>query len=150
MLAYGIGGILAAAGVVVSYLYTGSAMATTAIGTLIPILKDAGEIKTRFGTYLLAAGGMGEFGPILLITLILSTTNPLHEALILVAFVVVAVITGRRRRSARPGGAGRWWSERSRPAASSPCDSRSSWSSAWWRWRPSSAWTSCWAASSPG
>ncbi len=94
VLAYGIGGILAAAGVVLSYLYTGSALATTAIGTLIPILKDAGEIKTRFGTYLLAAGGMGEFGPILLITLILSTTNPLHEALILVAFVVIAVVTG--------------------------------------------------------
>ena len=94
LLAYGIGGMLAAAGVVLSYLYTGSAMATTAIGTLIPILKDAGEIKTRFGTYLLAAGGMGEFGPILLITLILSTTNPLHEALILVAFVVIAVVTG--------------------------------------------------------
>jgi Kef-type K+ transport system membrane component KefB len=94
VLAYGIGGILAAAGVVLSYLYTGSAMATTAIGTLIPILKDAGEIKTRFGTYLLAAGGMGEFGPILLVTLILSTANPLHEALILVAFVVIAVVTG--------------------------------------------------------
>ncbi|MGZ5387351.1 MAG: cation:proton antiporter [Solirubrobacterales bacterium] len=93
-LAYGIGGALAAAGVVLSYLYTGSAMATTAIGTLIPILKDAGELKTRFGTYLLAAGGMGEFGPILLITLILSTTNPLHEALILLAFVAVAVLTG--------------------------------------------------------
>ncbi len=93
-LAYGIGGALAAAGVVLSYLYTGSAMATTAIGTLIPILKDAGELKTRFGTYLLAAGGMGEFGPILLITLILSTTNPLHEALILLAFVAVAVFTG--------------------------------------------------------
>ena len=39
-LAYGIGGILAAAGIVVSFLYTGSAMATTAIGTLIPILRD--------------------------------------------------------------------------------------------------------------
>jgi Kef-type K+ transport system membrane component KefB len=94
VLAYGIGGILAAAGIVVSYLYTGSAMATTAIGTLIPILKDAGEVKTRFGTYLLAAGGMGEFGPILLITLILSTTNPIHEALILIAFILAAVITG--------------------------------------------------------
>jgi Kef-type K+ transport system membrane component KefB len=94
VIAYGLGGALAAAGVVVSYLYTGSAMATTAIGTLIPILRDAGELKTRFGTYLLAAGGMGEFGPILLVTLILSTTNPLHEALILVAFVGVAVFTG--------------------------------------------------------
>jgi Kef-type K+ transport system membrane component KefB len=94
VLAYGIGGALAAAGVVLSYLYTGSAMATTAIGTLIPILRDAGELRTRFGSYLLAAGGAGEFGPILLVTLILSTTNPLHEAAILVLFVVLAVVTG--------------------------------------------------------
>ncbi|MET0307040.1 MAG: cation:proton antiporter [Solirubrobacterales bacterium] len=90
-LAYGIGGALAAAGIVVSFLYTGSAMATTAIGTLIPILRDSGELKTRFGTYLLAAGGIGEFGPILLVTLVLSTTNPLHEAAILVAFVALAL-----------------------------------------------------------
>lgn len=90
-LAYGIGGLLAAAGVVVSFLYTGSAMATTAIGTLIPILRDSGELKTRFGTYLLAAGGAGEFGPILLVTLVLSTTNPLHEAVILLGFVTLAL-----------------------------------------------------------
>jgi Kef-type K+ transport system membrane component KefB len=93
-LAYGIGGALAAAGVIVSYLYTGSAVATTAIGTLIPILSDAGEMRTKFGRFLLGAGATGEFGPILLITLILSTTNPLHEALILVLFVALAVFTG--------------------------------------------------------
>ena len=52
-LAYGIGGALAAAGIVVSFLYTGSALATTAIGTLIPILRDEGELHTRFGSYLL-------------------------------------------------------------------------------------------------
>jgi Kef-type K+ transport system membrane component KefB len=91
-LAYGIGGALAAAGIVLSFLYTGSAMATTAIGTLIPILRDNGELKTRFGTYLLAAGGVGEFGPILLITLVLSTTQPLHEALILVLFIALALV----------------------------------------------------------
>jgi Kef-type K+ transport system membrane component KefB len=90
-LAYGIGGILAAAGVVVSFLYTGSAIATTAIGTLIPILKDSGGLKTRFGTYLLAAGGAGEFGPILLVTLVLTTASPLHEAAILIAFVALAI-----------------------------------------------------------
>jgi Kef-type K+ transport system membrane component KefB len=94
VLAYGIGGVLAAAGVVLSYLYTGSAMATTAIGTLIPILSDAGELRTRFGTYLLAAGAAGEFGPILLVTLILSGSQPLHEALILILFVALAVLTG--------------------------------------------------------
>jgi Kef-type K+ transport system membrane component KefB len=91
-LAYGIGGALAAAGVIVSFLYTGSAMATTAIGTLIPILRDSGELRTRFGTYLLAAGGAGEFGPILLVTLVLSTANPLHESAILLAFVALAVV----------------------------------------------------------
>jgi Kef-type K+ transport system membrane component KefB len=71
-IAYSVGGILAITGVVLSLLYTGSALATTAIGTLIPILTDSGEIKTRFGTFLLAAGAVGEFGPILLLTLILS------------------------------------------------------------------------------
>jgi Kef-type K+ transport system membrane component KefB len=91
VLAYGLGGALAAAGVVVSFLYTGSAMATTAIGTLIPILRDNGELKTRFGTHLLAAGGAGEFGPILLVTLVLSTANPFHEAAILLAFVALAL-----------------------------------------------------------
>jgi Kef-type K+ transport system membrane component KefB len=91
-IAYAIGGALAAAGVIDSYLYVGSAMATTAIGTLIPILRDNGELKTPFGTHLLAAGGAGEFGPILLVTLVLSTTNPIHEAAILLAFVGLALV----------------------------------------------------------
>jgi Kef-type K+ transport system membrane component KefB len=92
-LAYGIGGLLAVLGVVLSLLFTGSAMATTAIGTLIPILHDARELQTRFGTYLLAAGAMGEFGPIVLITLVFSTKNAASNAVILVAFIVLAVVT---------------------------------------------------------
>jgi Kef-type K+ transport system membrane component KefB len=92
VLAYGVGGLLEAAGIVLSLLYSGSATATTAIGTLIPILRDRGELRTEFGSYILGAGAVGEFGPILLITLILSTTHPVHEALILLAFVVMAVL----------------------------------------------------------
>jgi Kef-type K+ transport system membrane component KefB len=91
VLAHAIGAGLAAAGIVVSALYVSSAMATTAIGTLIPILRDNGELHTRFGTYLLAAGGAGEFGPILLVTLFLSTTHPLHEAAILIGFILLAL-----------------------------------------------------------
>jgi Kef-type K+ transport system membrane component KefB len=90
-LAFGIGGILAGLGIIVSFLYTGAAMATTAIGTLIPILRDNGELKTRFGTYLLAAGGAGEFGPILLVTLFFSTESPLREGAILIAFIALAI-----------------------------------------------------------
>jgi Kef-type K+ transport system membrane component KefB len=91
-LAYAIGGLLAAAGVVLSYLYAGSALTSTAIGTLIPILHDEGELETRFGTYLLAAGAVGELGPILLLTLVLSTQDAVNRALPLIAFVALAIV----------------------------------------------------------
>jgi Kef-type K+ transport system membrane component KefB len=91
VLAFAIGGALKATGVIVSPVYVGAAMATTAIGTLIPILRDNGELKTPFGTLLLAAGGAGEFGPILLVTIVFSTASPLHETAILIAFVVLAL-----------------------------------------------------------
>ena len=105
-LAYSIGGLLALTGLILSLLYTGSAMATTAIGTLIPILSDAGELRTRFGTFLLAAGALGEFGPILLITLVFSTQGALSSGLILVLFVAIAVVTA----VAAVRGAGLGWS----------------------------------------
>jgi Kef-type K+ transport system membrane component KefB len=89
-LAYSAASVLALTGVVISVLYTGSALSTTAIGTLIPILSDTGELRTRFGTYLLAAGAVGEFGPILLLTLILTSQSELHTSLILVAFACAA------------------------------------------------------------
>jgi Kef-type K+ transport system membrane component KefB len=91
VIAYSIGGVLAAAGIVLSLLYTGSALVSTAIGTLIPILSDAHELRGRLGTYLLAAGAVGEFGPVLLLTLILSAQSTLHNALILLVFVIVVV-----------------------------------------------------------
>lgn len=93
-LAYTLGGLLALAGVVISLVFVGTAMATTAIGTLIPILRDAGELKTRFGTQMLAVGAIGEFGPILLITLVFSTKGAIANALILLAFVALAVLAG--------------------------------------------------------
>jgi Kef-type K+ transport system membrane component KefB len=103
VIAYSIGGVLAALGVVLSLVFVGSALSTTAIGTLLPVLSDTGELRTRFGTYLLAAGAVGEFGPVLLVTLVLSTQSAWHNALILVAFVAlaVAVAVAAVRSSAR-------------------------------------------------
>ncbi len=75
------------------FAFLGAAMATTAIGTLIPILRDAGEMNTRFGTYLLAAGAVGEFGPILVVTLVFSSSKPVHSAVILIAFVALAALS---------------------------------------------------------
>ncbi len=90
-LAFAIGGVLVQLDVVRSDLYAGAAFTTTAIGTLIPILSDARELQTRFGSYVVAAGGVAEFGPILLVTLILSTSSALHNALLLGAFIAIAV-----------------------------------------------------------
>jgi Kef-type K+ transport system membrane component KefB len=93
VLAFSIGGVLAAAGIVLSLVYTGAAMSTTAIGTLIPILDDAGELRTRLSTYLLAAGAIGELGPILLITLAFSAGSALDNAIVLGAFAAIAIAT---------------------------------------------------------
>jgi Kef-type K+ transport system membrane component KefB len=92
VIAYGVGGALASAGLVLSFLYTGSALSTTAIGTLVPILRDEGEVHTRFGTYLMAAGGIGEFGPILVLTLVLSTQDAIDRAVLLIAFIALAIV----------------------------------------------------------
>jgi Kef-type K+ transport system membrane component KefB len=92
VLAYALAGVLSLVGVVISALYTGSALTTTAIGTLIPILSDSGELRSRFGAFMLAAGAVGEFGPVLVITLVLSAQGTLHNALILIAFIAVAVV----------------------------------------------------------
>ena len=94
VLAYTAVGLLHWAGITMTILYPGSAIATTAIGTLIPVLSDSGELATPFGTYLLAAGAVGEFGPILLLTIILSTQSSVHSAVVLIAFVTAAVVVG--------------------------------------------------------
>jgi Kef-type K+ transport system membrane component KefB len=75
-------------------IFLGAAMATTAIGALIPILRDAGEMRTRFGVFLLAAGAAGEFGPILIVTVLFSTRAAFSTALILLGFVGLAVLAG--------------------------------------------------------
>jgi Kef-type K+ transport system membrane component KefB len=92
-LAYSLAGVLAAAGIVLSGLLVGSAMTTTALGTLIPVLRDAERLETRLGRFVLGAGAMGEFGPVLIVTVLLaSDSDPLTQVLLLVLFVVLAVL----------------------------------------------------------
>jgi Kef-type K+ transport system membrane component KefB len=78
-------------GFALSTLLISLALTTTALGTLLPMLGDAGETQTRFGNYVLAIGAAGEFLPIVAIALLLTSDAPLHTALLLVAFVLLAV-----------------------------------------------------------
>lgn len=86
-----IGGAFMITGFVISDLLIGLALTTTAIGTLLPMLRDQDLIRGRFGMFILAGGSVGEFGPIVAITLLLSTSRPAREAVLLVAFVLVAL-----------------------------------------------------------
>jgi hypothetical protein len=42
------------------------------LGTLLPILRDADQLDTPFGRLFIAAGTMGELGPIVVTSLLLS------------------------------------------------------------------------------
>jgi Kef-type K+ transport system membrane component KefB len=91
----GVGFGLQGCGVVDSGLIVGAALATTALGTLMPILRDAQELPTRFGAYAVASGAMGEFGPILLIALVLSSgEGERGSALVLMLVFTVIIVTG--------------------------------------------------------
>jgi Kef-type K+ transport system membrane component KefB len=85
------GVVLVLSGRVLSALLVGLALSTTALGTLLPIIRDAGLLETRFGTFVLAAGTVGEFGPIVAIALLLTSDAPLRTAVLLVVFVAVTV-----------------------------------------------------------
>lgn len=72
-----------------SGLIIGLALTTTALGTLLPILRDNGALDTGFGTHALAGATVGEIGPIVAITILFSTDRPARSVIALVLFVVV-------------------------------------------------------------
>jgi Kef-type K+ transport system membrane component KefB len=72
-------------------LVIGLAITTTALGTILPPLRDAGLLHTPLGGRILAVGAMGEFGPIVAVALLLTTDNPARTALLLVGFVALAL-----------------------------------------------------------
>ena len=80
----------------------GLALTTTALGTLVPMLRDAQVLDTRFGAYIAAIGTVGEFGPIVAVALLLTKKEPLLTSLLLVAFIVVSVATVLLAARAQP------------------------------------------------
>lgn len=93
---------LYSAGITDSTLLLAVAFTSTTLGTLTPIVKDAGIIESRFGRMVLAAGAMAEFGPVVVISLVLthghSTGFHLAAMLGLAALtVILAMITLRVR-----------------------------------------------------
>jgi Kef-type K+ transport system membrane component KefB len=72
-------------------LYVGAALCTTAMGTLMPILRDSGTLDTRFGNFVLAAGAVGEFGPVILISILLTgDRGSVTSVVVLCLFLLLA------------------------------------------------------------
>jgi Kef-type K+ transport system membrane component KefB len=58
----------------------------------MPILRDAKELLTRFGAYAVGSGAVGEFGPILLIALALSSSESEPGGTLALMFVFTAIL----------------------------------------------------------
>ena len=70
-------------------------LTSTALGTLLPVLRDSGELKTPFGKSFMGAGAMGEFGPILAISLFLSSLSSFEAILSLIAMALAAYLLAK-------------------------------------------------------
>jgi Kef-type K+ transport system membrane component KefB len=94
VLAGGVGLIILLTGAKHGEIVTGLALSTTALGTLLPVLRDSGVLDTGLGRHILAVGSVGEFGPIVLVALVLSGKNPGLTGLLLLGFAILAVGSG--------------------------------------------------------
>jgi len=84
-----------------AWLLTGLAFTTTAIGALLPILRDSHQLAPPYGPIVLAAGASGEALPIIAMTLLTTEKDAKLQAIIIVAFSICSlllVVIARRVR----------------------------------------------------
>jgi Kef-type K+ transport system membrane component KefB len=100
-----VGVLLEQAGFDAEWWVVGVALATTALGTLVPILGDAGLLPTPLGSAVLGTGVAGEFWPIVVISVFLTGVyGAAAEVLLLLGFgalVLAAAATALRVRPPR-------------------------------------------------
>jgi len=79
------------------------ALATTALGTLVPILSDARLLPTELGRAVLGTGVAGEFWPIIFISVFLTSVyGAVTEVILLLGFGALVAGAARIAMQARP------------------------------------------------
>lgn len=82
------------AGLISGFHLVAIAICTTALGPLMPILNDSGQLPTPFGANVLSIGAMGEFLPVLAIAFLLNDSRTgLLTALAIFVFLAIAGLT---------------------------------------------------------
>lgn len=79
-------------GYVKAFVPVAIALTTTALGTLLPILREQQMLAGPFGRYIFAAGAVGELLPILAISLFLGAYDSWWEALIIASIAGLALL----------------------------------------------------------
>ncbi len=79
------------------------ALTTSSLGTLLPVLRDAGQLETWFGRLFMAAATVGEVGPILVMSLVLSRRHTTEQQsgllLVFLAITVLTAVVGLRAKT---------------------------------------------------
>jgi Kef-type K+ transport system membrane component KefB len=94
---------LSAGGLVDTPLLVAIVLASTSLGVLIPVLKDAGQSGSTLGQLVLAAGSIADFGAIILLSVLFSGEGGTGATLLLIgcllalAAVVLVVARGAER-----------------------------------------------------
>jgi Kef-type K+ transport system membrane component KefB len=96
-------GLLASIGFVRAFVPVALGLTTTALGTLLPILRDNNMLRGSFGSFMLAGGAVGEFFPIVAIAVFLSSNGRFFGLLSLLAVAVIALILSLIPRLGRGG-----------------------------------------------
>jgi Kef-type K+ transport system membrane component KefB len=102
-LAGGVVGLLYAAGLVRAFVPVAIALTTTALGTLLPILREQHLLGGRLGNHLLASGAVGELLPIIAVAVFLGATNRWVALISLLAVAAAAFGLTLLSRSFRMG-----------------------------------------------
>jgi Kef-type K+ transport system membrane component KefB len=83
---------LTAVGYIKDYVPVGLALTTTALGTLLPILRDNDMLGGAFGRHVFAAGAVGELFPILIIAVFLTKRGHFIALASVIAVGAIAII----------------------------------------------------------
>jgi Kef-type K+ transport system membrane component KefB len=102
---------LAALGTVKAFVPVALALTTTALGTLLPILRDNNMLRGSFSSYVLAAGAVGEFLPVVAIAIFLGSHGRFVGLISLVAMGALGLLLSLVPRLGRGGRIARILSE---------------------------------------
>ncbi|MFJ4337450.1 cation:proton antiporter [Streptomyces sp. NPDC088915] len=91
-LALGLGAGVLLGGGYAKGVFIGVALTSTALGTVLPVLRDAGDLHGRFGSVVMAFGSVGEFGPVIAMALLLSGRGAGESTVLLAVFAALTAL----------------------------------------------------------